>query len=152
MLTLLFTILLTLTQSGKNGSGRRLLGKNVEELEVRRLLGKNKDDYRRRLLGKNQGVRRLLGKSLGVGRRLLGKHFNPRRLLGKDFPVRRLLGKNTGDDQRQLLGKIDGRRLLGKVNRRLLQNPAVPLPTATEAAGAQGATEMECLLSNKDPA
>eukprot|EP01083_Nonionella_stella_P302087 1040143_1 len=44
--------------------------------------------------------------------------------------------------------------------RRLLQNAAVPLPTATEtansagnAAGAGGgATEMECMLSNKDPA
>eukprot|EP01084_Bolivina_argentea_P096163 172881_1 len=43
--------------------------------------------------------------------------------------------------------------------RRLLQNAAVPLPTATEAAGngagnaaGGGATEMECILSNKDPA
>eukprot|EP01084_Bolivina_argentea_P051595 94927_1 len=55
----------------------------------------------------------------------------------------------------------------GKVStyrrRRLLQNAAVPLPTATEAAGngagagagsgaGSGATEMECILSNKDPA
>eukprot|EP01084_Bolivina_argentea_P005749 10867_1 len=47
--------------------------------------------------------------------------------------------------------------------RRLLQNAAVPLPTATEAAAngagnaagnaaGSGATEMECILSNKDPA
>eukprot|EP01084_Bolivina_argentea_P232140 391322_1 len=43
--------------------------------------------------------------------------------------------------------------------RRLLQNTAVPLPTATEAANGAGnaagagggATEMECMLSNKDP-
>eukprot|EP01083_Nonionella_stella_P183699 664564_1 len=55
----------------------------------------------------------------------------------------------------------------GYGRRRLLQNAAVPLPTATEttgngagngagnAAGAgsgSGATEMECTLSNKDPA
>eukprot|EP01083_Nonionella_stella_P130868 397286_1 len=48
-----------------------------------------------------------------------------------------------------------------EARRRLLQNAAVPLPTATEAAGngagnaagaGGGATEMECMLSNKDPA
>eukprot|EP01084_Bolivina_argentea_P158622 276284_1 len=55
--------------------------------------------------------------------------------------------------------------------RRLLQNAAVPLPTATESTGnsagngagncagngagnaaGSGATEMECILSKKDPA
>eukprot|EP01084_Bolivina_argentea_P050671 93196_1 len=46
----------------------------------------------------------------------------------------------------------------GTLQRRLLQ-AAFPLPTATEATGngignaaGSGATEMECILSNKDPA
>eukprot|EP01084_Bolivina_argentea_P050673 93198_1 len=86
MLTLLFTILLTFTQSGKvDFIQRRLLGKNVS---WRRLLGKNgNSEYRRRLLGKDVQPDR---------RRLLGKNVNA---------PRRLLGKNTNDDRRRLLGK-----------------------------------------------
>eukprot|EP01084_Bolivina_argentea_P079555 144299_1 len=89
MLTLLFTILLTLTQSEKNGPAQVC--------------------------------------NCGPGRRRL------------------LLQQNAPDCN-------CGRR-------RLLQNAAVPLPTATEAAGngagnaaGAGATEMECIVSNKDPA
>eukprot|EP01084_Bolivina_argentea_P318741 552842_1 len=106
MLTLLFTILFTLTQSGKvEFIRRRLLGKNVGDWNAgfnpRRLLGK---DVPRRLLGKNFGR---------GGRRLLGKNLNRER--------RRLLGKTIRLGERRLLGKdIDGRRLL--------QNPSVPLP------------------------
>eukprot|EP01084_Bolivina_argentea_P061006 111484_1 len=52
-------------------------------------------------------------------------------------------------------GNVD---IVVAVDRRLLQ-AAVPLPTTTEAtgngvgnAGGSGATEMECILSNQDPA
>eukprot|EP01084_Bolivina_argentea_P215723 366305_1 len=44
-------------------------------------------------------------------------------------------------------GKIPSR----PSRRRLLQNPAVPSPSVASATGL-GATEMECILSNKDPA